>query len=113
MSVRALYGNYAAQPEIGFLSRREGILSGINYKFSLNWGALAYARYDIDAHKIDQTRFGVGYVDDCFMLALNYITSYNYNGTTQEDRRLMVQFGLRTLGMTEGRTSLNGIGSAF
>jgi hypothetical protein len=47
------------------------------------------------------------------MLALNYITSYNYNGTTQEDRRLMFQFGLRTLGEQQSRTSINGLGSVF
>ncbi|MET0868379.1 MAG: LPS assembly protein LptD, partial [Pseudorhodoplanes sp.] len=105
LSLRALYGNYASQPEIGFLSRREGILGGVSYKFNANWAGLAYARYDLDAHKFDQTRFGVGYIDECFVLALNYITSYNYNGTTTEDRRVMVQFGLRTLGQIEGRTT--------
>jgi LPS-assembly protein len=113
LSLQALYGNYAAQPEIGFLSRREGILGGVSYKISLNWAATAYARYDLDAHKFDQTRVGVGYIDDCFMLALNYITSYNYNGTTEQDHRIMVQFGLRTLGEQQGRTSLNSLGSAF
>lgn len=112
-SVQALYGNYAAQPEIGFLNRREGILGGVSYKINLNWAALAYARYDLDAHKFDQTRVGIGYVDDCFLFALNYITSYNYNGTTEQDRRVMFQFGLRTLGMTEGRTSLGSTNSAF
>ncbi len=105
LSLRALYGNYAAQPEIGFLTRREGILGGVSYKFTANWAAMAYARYDIDAHKFDQTRVGVGYIDECFVLAVNYITSYNYNGTTSEDRRLMVQFGLRTLGEIQGRTA--------
>lgn len=105
LSLKALYGNYAAQPEIGFLTRREGILGGVSYKINTNWAALAFARYDLDAHKFDQTRFGLGYIDECFVLAVNYITSYNYNGTTQEDRRLMVQFGLRTLGQVEGRTA--------
>ena len=68
LSLRALYGNYDAQPEIGFLARREGILGGVSYKFNVNWAAIAAARYDIDANKFDQTRFGVGYIDDCFIL---------------------------------------------
>ncbi len=32
LSLQALYGNYAAQPELGFLTRREGILGGVSYK---------------------------------------------------------------------------------
>ena len=78
--VQALYGNYATQPELGFLNRREGILGGVSYKVTQNWAVLAAARYDIDAHKFDQTRLGVGYIDDCLILALNYITNYTYSG---------------------------------
>jgi LPS-assembly protein len=106
LSVRALYGNYAAQPEIGFLNRREGILGGVSYKFNVNWAAIAAARYDIDAHKFDQTRFGVGYIDDCFILALNYITNYTYSGNATTDHRLLFQLGLRTLGTSAGTASL-------
>jgi LPS-assembly protein len=106
LSLRALYGNYAAQPEIGFLERREGILGGVSYKFNVNWAAIAAARYDLDAHKFDQTRFGVGYIDDCFILALNYITNYTYSGNATTDHRLLFQLGLRTLGQSAGTTSL-------
>ena len=60
--------------------RREGILGSASIKLNANWVATGAARYDIDASKFDQTRFGVGYIDDCFILALNYITSYTYSG---------------------------------
>jgi LPS-assembly protein len=72
----------------------------------VNWAAIAAARYDLDAHKFDQTRFGVGYVDDCFILALNYITNYTYSGNATTDHRLLFQLGLRTLGQSAGTTSL-------
>ena len=45
-----------------------------------NWVLLGAARYDINAGKFDQTRIGLGYVDDCLILALNYITNYTYSG---------------------------------
>ena len=50
--------------------------------------------------KFDQTQFGVGYIDDCLILALNYITSYTYSGIATRDQRVMLQLSLRTLGGT-------------
>jgi LPS-assembly protein len=110
VSLQALYGNYDKQPELGFLHRREGILGGVSYKVTQNWAVLAAARYDLDADKFDQTRIGAGYIDDCLILALNYITSYTYSGNPTKDHRLMLQLSLRTLGTTSGSTGLPGIG---
>ena len=45
-----MYGNYAAQPEIGFLDRREGILGTARFKLTPNWVLLGAARYDLQAH---------------------------------------------------------------
>jgi LPS-assembly protein len=109
-SLQALYGNYDKQPELGFLERREGILGGASYKVTENWAVIGAARYDLDAHKFDQTRFGVGYIDDCLILALNYITSYTYSGNPTKDHRLMLQLSLRTLGTTSGSTGAPAIG---
>jgi LPS-assembly protein len=97
--ISAIYGNYSAQPQIGFLQRREGILGQTSVKLGANWVATGALRYDIDAAKVDQTQIGLGYVDDCFILALNYITSYSYVvGNAEPDRRIMLQMSLRTLG---------------
>ena len=82
-SLQALYGNYDKQPELGFLTRREGILGGASVKVNQNWVVHGAARYDLDADQFDQTRIGVGYIDDCFILALNYITSYSYSGNVR------------------------------
>jgi LPS-assembly protein len=43
---------------------------------------------------------GAGYVDDCFVLAANYVTSYNYAAGTAPpvlSHAFMLQIGLRTL----------------
>ena len=46
------------------------------------------------------TTYGVGYIDDCVILALNYITNYTYSGNVTSDQRVMLQLTLRTLGGT-------------
>ena len=58
------------------------------------------ARWDLVANKINQYVIGAGYVDDCFVLAANYVTSYSYSaGTTPPvlSHAFMFQLGLRTL----------------
>jgi LPS-assembly protein len=93
-----MYGNYAAQPEIGFLERREGILASARLKVNPNWALLAAARYDIVNNQISQTQLGVGYIDDCLILAVNYITDYAYSGSLSVNHSFMMQLSLRTLG---------------
>ena len=97
-SVSMLYGKYNAQPQLGFLERREGLLGSASVKLSTNWIATTALRYDVDSHKFSQTQFGIGYIDDCFIIALNYITNYTYSGNATNDQRIMLQVSLRTLG---------------
>ncbi|MBV9555509.1 MAG: LPS-assembly protein LptD, partial [Pseudolabrys sp.] len=100
-TVSTLYGDYAAQPDLGFLYRRQGLLGSAQYKIDQNWAVFGSALYDLNAHKINQTRFGIGYIDDCFILALNYSTSYSYDVNGSNPIRvnaIMLQFALRTLG---------------
>ena len=99
-SALLLYGDYAAQPEIGFLSRRQGILGSGQYKIDSNWVLLGSALYDINAKKFSQTRVGIGYIDDCLILGLNYITNYTYSGNVTANHQIMLQLSLRTLGGT-------------
>jgi LPS-assembly protein len=55
-------------------------------------------RYDLVANSFDQTRFGVGYIDDCFMMSLNYVTDYTYSGNAKTSNTILLQMSLRTLG---------------
>jgi LPS-assembly protein len=95
-----LYGDYAAQPLLGILDRQQGILGTGQVKLDANWVLLGGARYDIMAGKFDQTRIGLGYVDDCLILGLNYITNYTYSGNVSSNHTIMLQLSLRTLGGT-------------
>jgi len=100
-TVSLLYGDYAAQPEIGFLDRRQGILGTARYKLTSDWVVFGGARYDLNAGKFSGTNFGVGYIDDCLILAVNYLTGYSYSGpTVVTNQQIMLQLSLRTLGST-------------
>ena len=100
------YGDYAAQPDIGFLTRREGILGNARLKLTPNWVLLGAARYDLLAREVSQTQMGIGYIDDCLILAANYITDYAYSGSLSSNHTFMMQLTLRTLG---GSTSNQGV----
>jgi LPS-assembly protein len=105
-SVSLMYGNYAAQPNLGYLTRREGLLGSGSIKLASNWVVTGGARWDLEANKINQYTVGAGYVDDCFVLGLNYVTSYSYitNQSTPPvlSHAIMFQIGLRTLGNSTG-----------
>jgi LPS-assembly protein len=98
-SVSLLYGDYAAQPEIGFLDRRQGLLGSGSVKLDANWVLHGSALYDLNSNKFAQNSLGIGYVDDCLILGLNYITNYSYGtGMPQLNHTIMLQLSLRTLG---------------
>jgi LPS-assembly protein len=107
-NLSVLYGDYAAQPDIGFLDRRQGVLGSASVKLDANWVLFGGARYDINAKKFDQTTLGLGYIDDCLILAVNYITGYSYSGdTVVTNNQIMLQLSLRTLGTTSVSQGLN------
>jgi len=105
-SVSVLYGDYAAQPDIGYLTRREGILVSGTVKVASNWVASGAARWDLVANQINQYVVGAGYVDDCFVLVANYVTSFSYATTTSPPilgHAFMLQLGLRTIAGTSAQ----------
>ena len=102
-SVSLMYGNYAEQPSLGYLTRREGLLGSASVKVAANWVVSGAARWDLEANKINQYIVGAGYVDDCFVLAANYVTSYAYSAGVAPpmlSQAFMLQIGLRTIATT-------------
>jgi LPS-assembly protein len=111
-SVSMMFGNYAPQPDLGYLIRREGILGSASLKVAANWVVTGAARWDLEANKVNQYIVGAGYVDDCFVLAANYVTSYSYAaGTTPPvlSHAFMLQIGLRTIANSAASASGAGI----
>ncbi|MBV9234923.1 MAG: LPS-assembly protein LptD, partial [Xanthobacteraceae bacterium] len=91
-----------AQPLIGFLERRQGLLTNTSVKLTANWAAIAGIRYDLVANTFDQTRFGLGYIDDCFTASVSYVTDYTFSGNVTTNHTIMLQMSLRTLGTVGG-----------
>jgi LPS-assembly protein len=99
-SVSLIYGNYDAQPDIGILTRRQAALTTGSVKLTQNWSLSGGFRYDFEAEKVNQTIFGLGYIDDCFAVRVTYITSYGFTVTPEPIHSVLVQISLRTLGTT-------------
>jgi LPS-assembly protein len=111
-SVSMIYGNYAPQADLGYLTRREGLLGSASVKVAANWVVTGAARWDLQANKINQYVVGAGYVDDCFVLAANYVTSYSYataGAAPILGHAYMFQIGLRTLATTSSTGTGTGL----
>src|SRR5262249_3256552 len=112
-TTQVIYGSYAAQPQLGFPDAREGVLANVRFKLTPNWVLIAAARYDVRAHDISQTQIGVGYIDDCLILALNYIEDFAYSGSVSVNRTFMAQLSLRTLGGISGGVGVSSFTSGL
>lgn len=112
-SVSMMYGNYAPQVDLGYLTRREGLLGTGSVKLASNWVVTGGARWDLEANKINMYTVGAGYVDDCFVLALNYVTSYSYTQNLATppvlSHAIMFQLGLRTIANTAAGSGSGGL----
>jgi len=97
-STSVLYGHYAAQPALGFLTTREGVQGGVKLKVLPNWQIFGGAMYDLQGQVFSAASFGVGYVDDCIILAVNYAKQYAYNSNATYNDTIMFQLSLRTIG---------------
>ncbi|MFG1351794.1 LPS-assembly protein LptD [Xanthobacter autotrophicus] len=106
-NVALTYGRYEAQPLLGYYDTREGIYTNASYKLNDNWAVRGAVRYDFAAGEFDYTLVGLSYIDDCFTLALNYVTDYTLNGPNAAPvNKVMFRIGLRTLGEGGFSTSL-------
>ena len=97
--------------EVELMLQVNGKLRG-SIKVAANWVLQGSARWDLEANKINQYVVGAGYVDDCFVLAANYVTSYAYSaGTTPPvlSHAFMFQIGLRTLANSSASGSSAGL----
>jgi LPS-assembly protein len=97
-STTVMYGEYAAQPALGFLTDRQGVQGTVRVKVSPTWQVFGGAMYDLQAQSISTANIGAGYVDDCLILAVNYIREYAFNSNSTYNEAVMLQLSLRTIG---------------
>jgi LPS-assembly protein len=116
------FGRYAAQPLLGWLYNREGLLTNASYKFASNWTIDGSVLFDMSRHYYDvpgvttpvffapNYSVGLTYGDTCTTFKVSYTTSLTdpIIPTTPavRDQSLVVQLTLRTLGEVGGPIGL-------
>lgn len=120
------YARYEAQPYIGYDKRREGISTAMKYRFHENYFASGNVIFDLSRHLYNSNvavggnaglfslagvGAGLGYMDDCTTVAVNYASVYQDKGTGTPIRNqtILVQLQLRTLGDTRVQSSLSAV----
>ncbi len=128
VTASVLYANYAAQPELGYQQRREGIAASAQLNLTANWHLSGSVLVDLDRYLgssvVANTRdkfavsaysFGLGYMDECTILSVNYVVTPQYISSTSGEREanhsVLFRLELRTLGQASYRQSI-GAGTA-
>jgi LPS-assembly protein len=110
LKLSTIYASYAAQPDIGFLTRRDGIYQTATYNFEKHWSVTGGIRYDVDQSKVDLYTVGINYLDECFAL----IATYTYDNTNfliqKPDNKFMARILLRTISSPDTPTGITTLG---
>jgi LPS-assembly protein len=115
------YGRYAAQPDLGYIFAREGLMTNASYKLDKTWTVDGSVLFDMSRHYYDQLgqstprlyapSYGLGltYGDTCTTLKVRYSTTTsdpvflnNVYVPAVRDQTFLVQLTLRTLGEVGG-----------
>lgn len=135
------YARYAAQPEIGFDRRREGILAAATWNVTPNWFLTGSVLLDLDRYLLVRDTFaaqyavdpinaiykhensayvssmsvGFGYIDECTTFSVNYSVAPRdiavTSGEKDRNHTVMLRLELRTLGEVSFNQNLGGTGS--
>jgi LPS-assembly protein len=122
LSTDILYARYAAQPEIGYPKRREGLYTSAKFNVTDNFYVNGTVMFDMARYLYDVTPqkssrfstnlygFGIGYKDECTTFGLNYVSYLNdpSSGDRTRNQTVMFKLELRTLGDIKGRTNIGG-----
>ncbi|MBV9704405.1 MAG: LPS-assembly protein LptD [Methylobacteriaceae bacterium] len=125
LNANIIYARYAAQPDIGFATGREGLGLSSRYNVTDHYylnGSVAFdlthylLNTNIPTAPVTKTSgfavaaygFGVGYNDDCTTLSVNYSAGYDYaNGFRTRNDTVLLQLTLRTLGTVKATQTIS------
>jgi LPS-assembly protein len=127
-STSLTYARYAAQPEIGFDRRREGLLASARWNVTPNWYVSGSVLLDLDRYLVARDTFatqyaldpvnavynktdrayvssmslGLGYIDECTVFSVNYSVAPRdlavSSGEKDRNHTVLLRLELRTLG---------------
>jgi LPS-assembly protein len=122
------YARYAAQPEIGYAQRREGIAASATWNITPNWYVSGSVLLDLDRYLVARQTFvasyladpatavynrtdspyitgmslGLGYIDECTTFSVVYSVAPRdiavTSGEKDRNQTVMLRLELRTLG---------------
>ncbi|WP_246504926.1 LPS-assembly protein LptD [Microvirga antarctica] len=128
ISTSLTYARYAAQPEIGFARRREGVSASATWSITPNWSISGSVLLDLDRYLLARDTYaaayainpatavynrqdsayitgmsvGLGYVDECTTFSVSYTVSPRdiavTSGEKDKNQTVMFRLELRTLG---------------
>jgi LPS-assembly protein len=119
LSTNLTYGRYAAQPELGYIHRREGLMASGRYALDQQWYVfggtaldftrryseidyLGYSNAKSNSVAVSSMFVGLGYRDECTLLEIAYAHNSRNpaQGTREPVKTIMLRLELRTLGAT-------------
>lgn len=106
LTLSTIYARYEAQPDIGFLTRRNGVYQTANYQFHDYWSLNGGIRYDLERGRFDFATIGLTYTDECFAISATYTADYTNLVTASSVHRFLLRVNLRTLGETGFKQNL-------
>jgi LPS-assembly protein len=106
LTLSTIYSRQEAQPEIGFLERRNGVYQTATYQFHDYWSLMGGVRYDLERGKIDFSTVALTYTDECFAISATYIADYTNLITASAVHKFLLRVNLRTLGETGFKQNL-------
>ncbi|WP_230531183.1 LPS-assembly protein LptD [Microvirga roseola] len=141
LSTSVTYARYDAQPEIGFVYPREGILTSARWDITPNWYISGSILLDLDRYlrardtflaqytanpetavynrqnyaSVSSLSVGMGYIDECTTFSVNYTMTPRdvavYSGEKDRNHTVSLRLELRTLGEATISQNLDGAGS--
>jgi LPS-assembly protein len=118
------YARYDAQPQLGWLYKREGFIGTAQYNIFDHWNVHGTVILDMSRHLydlpgqhtpyLDPTTFGVGfgYNDECTTLKVDFSSTYSQPVAltpATRDETILVQLTLRTLGEIKASSDVSGL----
>jgi LPS-assembly protein len=98
LTLATTYAQYEAQPLVGYLEQRHGVLESGSFRLTDNWTLNAASRYDFTNERLDYYSLGLGYVDECFTMAAAYVTDLSQISSQRAVHKFVFKVNLRTMG---------------
>ncbi|MGL4635030.1 MAG: LPS-assembly protein LptD [Beijerinckiaceae bacterium] len=133
LTTNILYARQDAQPDLGFVRRREGVAWSASYALPNNWYVSGNINYDLDRYIYDRDLYvtqanpansvkykdtpfrpnsfglGISYIDECTTFSFNYqrSTTDNFGARSTAASTFLLRLELRHLGQLNYRQSIN------